>query len=160
MVDSSVILAIVKDEDRKKICEEKLNEAKRAGRCFMTHVGLGEIYKGAFEFISQELNGGYEDFDRKDMANRYKIEFMQRTLNALNMIMEDIKVLEFDKDCSEKINELFRCDGLRMGSRDRLILGIAEAHANTNFISLDNGIKEDYMNLENLGFHIEINSLS
>ncbi len=160
MVDSSVILAIIKDEDPDKGCEERLEKAKKEGKCFITHLGFAEIYKKTFEFIEEHIAEMYGECSRIETTEARRYQAILRTINSLNNLLTGFKLLEIRLESIEKINQLLTCEGLRMGSRDRIILGVAESYLNTKFIFIDKGIDGDSENIKKKGFKIKLESLN
>ena len=160
MVDSSIILAIVKGEDRKRICEERLNKAKKNGGCFITHIGLGEIYKEIFSYIKNSLANDFNSYNDEFNASRHKVYFINQILHGLEETMKEIEVSELNKDSLEKISNLLGIRHLRMGNRDRIILGIAEANLNNYFIFIDKDMERDIKTLKDKKFNINLESLN
>jgi len=160
MVDASIILAIIKDEKNHKDCEEELERVKKEGKCFITHLGLAEVYKKTFEFIEEQVAEMYNECNRIETTKARRYEAILRTTNSLKQILTGFKILEIKSESIEKINQLLNYEGLRMGSRDRIILGIAESYSNLKFIFIDKGISGDSENLKNFGFKIKLESLN
>jgi hypothetical protein len=58
MIDSSIILNIIKHEKNCDIFEDKLNNVLNEGAGFITHISLSEVYKEVLEFIKKEIEIG------------------------------------------------------------------------------------------------------
>jgi len=160
MVDSSVILAIVKHEDLHVNCEDRLQEAMERGKCFITNIEIGKIYSHTWKFIKEQIEKEDKDSFRKDSLVKQHYDLIRRTFDVLEKILRGLTILEIDKDSIERINELFSLNnGLRMYNRDRLIVGVAESYRNTHFIFIDKGIKGDSETLKKKKFKITLDSI-
>jgi len=159
MIDSSIFLKIIKHEEPSNIsCEEKLNEIKKKGKAFSTYTGIAEVYRVILEFIEEEAKK--ISCKTIDAENRLKIKMIEEILNVTKEVFKDVVIVEITEDALKKIYDLFSLkEKLRMGSRDRVILGTAESNFFNQFLFIDKRIEGDGKTIREIGFKIELCSL-
>lgn len=161
MIDSSIILNMIKHENNCDICEDKFNQVLREGRGFITHIILAEVYKETIKFI-------YEEIERRDLNNftvealskLHKEKLILEIINELDNILEKLYIKELDKTALEYALKLFNLPRIDMGDRDKIILGIAESHIHKQFLFIDSGIKSAEKSIREIGFNINLEHLN
>lgn len=157
MIDSSIILSILKNEPLGIKCEEKLKHIKKYGQGFITHISLAEIYEETLNFIEEQIeNEGLNSFNIPSKAESYKGHLILEIINSLKEILKGLKTAELDGIALSSVNKLFSESRLKMLNRDRLILGTAESHLHTHFIFIDNAIKNDEETIRRIDFKIKL----
>jgi len=152
-IDSSIIISILKQEPNHILHEDKLNEIKNNQKGFVMHIILAEVYKEIIKFIEEKLRQEM-NYYHKYQENESKFKSILEIINNLKQVLDGLDILEFDFESSNKTNELLTLPGLRMKSRDCMIIATAESYLNTHFLHKDGGITGDEQNIRDFGFKI------
>ena len=161
MIDSSIILSMLKHEKNCDICEDRFNQVLKEGRCFITHINLSEVYRGAIDFIYDEIEKrGLNEFTIEDLSKPHKEKLTLEIIGELNKMLSQLHVAEIDKIALEYALKLFNLRRIDMGDRDKIILGTAESHAHKKFLFSDGGIKSAEKSIREIGFMIELEHLN
>jgi len=159
MIDSSILLSIIKHEDAQLISEEKLNQIKKDGQGFITHIILAEVYEKTINFIEEELSRLDEEFNISDYATPWKLKSVLEIIEVLKCTLERLKVVEVDKESWGYIQKLFSLPRMDMKNRDIINLGAAESYLHKKFLFIDRGIKSAEKSIKDAGFKIELEHL-
>ena len=161
MIDSSILLSMLKHEKNCDVCEDKFNQVLKEGRGFITHLSLSEVYGGTIEFIYEEIEKrGLNEFNIEELSKPHKEKLVLEIINELKNILNKLHVSEIDKIALEYAKKLFNLPRIDMGDRDKIILGTAESHAHQKFLFSDKGIKSAEKSIREIGFRIELDHLN
>ena len=155
-IDSSILLSIIKHEDTYLLCEERLNQIKKDGKGFVNHIILAEVYEETINFIEKETKKLEEEFNMPHLSVPWKLKKILEIIDVLKNILEDLDVVEIDKEAGHYSNKLFSLPRVDMKNRDIINLGTAESHLHNKFLFIDEGINSAKKSILDLGFKIEL----
>ena len=161
MIDSSIILSMLKHEKNCDVCEDRFNQILKEGMGFITHINLSEVYGGTIDFIYEEIEKrGLKEFTIEEFSKPHKEKLTLEIINELKKILNKLRIVEIDKIALEYVGKLFNLPRIDMGNRDRIILGTAESYAHRRFLFSDLGIKSVEKSIREIGFKIELEHLN
>ena len=158
-IDSSILLSIIKHEDTRMLCEERLNQIKKDGKGFVNHIILAEVYKETINFIEKETKKLEDEFNLLHLSVPWELKKILEIISVLRNVLEDLKVVEIDKEAWGFSNKLFSLPRADMKNRDIINLGTAESHLHNKFLFIDKGIESAKKSIEDLGFKIKLEPL-